>query len=73
MPIDFRVDRLYYCNVIKVEPMKFTYRVMVTLPGGNLRVWYEEGNSSEKISDNILKVLDNCLVDYERVEVDLGR
>ena len=35
------------------------------------RVWYEKGSSSTSISDKVCRVLDNCLVDYTRLEVDL--
>lgn len=51
--------------------MKNQYRVMVTLRGKTPRVWYESGNDPWKVHNNIVKVLDNCLVDYERVEVEL--
>ena len=36
------------------------------------RVWYEKGSCAQRVSDNVLRVLDSCLVDYTRLEVDLN-
>ena len=56
--------------------MKFSYKVNVTLRGENgqpiERQWFEQGNDSWKIHNNIMAVLDRCCVDYERIEVQLG-
>ena len=56
--------------------MKLLYRVMVWLlddeGNENLRVWYEHGNSADKIRDNIVKIMDHTLVNYREIEVKLG-
>ena len=52
--------------------MTFIYRVIVELDQGGTRVWYEEGNDSQVIQDGIIKILDNCLVDWKSIDVRLG-
>ena len=51
--------------------MKALYRATVELGQGLTRVWHEEGSSSEAVHDNIMKILDNCLVEWTRIEVEL--
>ena len=53
--------------------MKFNYRVEVELEGDeNTRVFFTEGNDSNKILKNITTVLEQCRIDYKRVEVSFG-
>ena len=51
-------------------------RVSVTLTDNEgderLRVWYERTNKkSSTLCDDICRTLDNCMVLYDRVEVDV--
>ena len=53
--------------------MKLWYRVEVDLIDKDgderNRVFYTKGNDSNKILKNITTVLDQCLVEYKRVEI----
>jgi len=51
--------------------MRNLYRVTVELNQGGTRVWYERGNSVSSIQNNIIKILDNCLVDWKEIDVTL--
>ena len=51
------------------------YRVSVTMNDNEgderLRVWYERTNKkSETLCDDVMRTLNNCLVDVKRVEVE---
>ena len=52
--------------------MTFIYRVQVELSDGDIRTWYEDGNSSEVIRDRVSRALYNCKVEGFKVTVRLG-
>ena len=52
--------------------MTFIYRVQVTLNDGDIRTWYEDGNSAETIRGRVARALYNCKVENAKIEVRLG-
>lgn len=52
--------------------MTFIYRVQVELNDGDIRTWYEDGNSSEVIRGRVARALYNCKVEGAKITVQLG-
>ena len=52
--------------------MTFIYRVQVELNDGDIRTWYEDGNSAEVIRQRVARALYNCKVEGAKVTVELG-
>ena len=52
--------------------MTFIYRVQVELNDGDIRTWYEDGNSAEVIRQRVARALYNCKVEGAKVTAELG-
>jgi len=52
--------------------MTLIYRVQVELNDGDIRTWYEDGNSAEVIRGRVARALYNCKVEGAKVTVQLG-